>query len=117
MEGDHILTVNDRPIHSAVQCQQLLQESLIQNRILDLLIELDVNEAVTPSSGTFSIKLMRSGLPSLGITLNGPVQGERGATWIAKIKKGGIAYRYVHSRYQIVWIELPISTIIYYSVQ
>eukprot|EP00800_Vazella_pourtalesii_P012329 TRINITY_DN2913_c0_g2_i5.p1 TRINITY_DN2913_c0_g2~~TRINITY_DN2913_c0_g2_i5.p1 ORF type:complete len:867 (-),score=220.48 TRINITY_DN2913_c0_g2_i5:132-2732(-) len=93
MEGDHILTVNDRPVHSAVQCQQLLQESLMQNRILDLLIELDVNEAVTPSSGTFSIKLMRSGLPSLGVTLNGPVQGERGAIWIAKIKKGGVAYR------------------------
>ena len=95
MEGDRILTLNDRPIHSVVQCQQLLQDSLMQNRMLDLLVEVDVNEAVTPSSGTFSIKLMRSGLSSLGITLNGPVQGERGAIWIANIKKGGIAYRYI----------------------
>ena len=93
LEGDRILTLNDRPIHSANQCQQLIQDSLAQNRILDLLVELDVNEAVTPSSGTFSIKLMRSGLSSLGVTLNGPVQGERGAIWIGKIKKGGIAYR------------------------
>ncbi|KAI6661176.1 glutamate receptor-interacting protein 1 [Oopsacas minuta] len=93
MEGDHILTINDHPIQSTVQCQQLIQDSIMQNKILDLLVELDVNEAVTPSSGTFNIKLMRSGLPSLGITLNGPVQGERGAIWIAKIKKGGIAFR------------------------
>ncbi|XP_022253118.1 glutamate receptor-interacting protein 1-like, partial [Limulus polyphemus] len=90
--GDKVLAVNT---HSTLgltleEVMQLLQRS---HPRVTLNIEFDITETVVPSSGTFTVKLAKTG-GGLGITITAPKNRQQGDPLIiSDIKKGSVAHR------------------------
>ncbi|CAL1527022.1 unnamed protein product [Lymnaea stagnalis] len=92
-EGDRILAINgvETMDRSLEEVNQLLRES--RPRCV-LLVEFDVTESVTPSSGTYIVKLAkRAG--DTGITVNATTckQGIKDSLFISDVRRGGVAHR------------------------
>ncbi|KAH9487789.1 Glutamate receptor-interacting protein 2 [Bulinus truncatus] len=92
-EGDRILAVNgvettDRTLE---EVNHFLRES--RPRCV-LLIEFDVTESVTPSSGTYIVKLGKKASDT-GITISGSPtkQGTKDALFISDVRRGSVAHR------------------------
>ncbi|XP_076350967.1 glutamate receptor-interacting protein 1-like isoform X2 [Tachypleus tridentatus] len=90
--GDKVLAVNNQSTQELTieEVMQLLQRS---HPRVTLSIEFDVMEAVVPSSGTFTVKLAKTG-GGLGITITAPKNRQLGDPLIiSDIKKGSVAHR------------------------
>ncbi|XP_055881782.1 glutamate receptor-interacting protein 2-like [Biomphalaria glabrata] len=92
-EGDRILAVNgvDTTDRTLEEVNHFLRES--RPRCV-LLIEFDVTESVTPSSGVYIVRLgKRSG--DTGITISGSLnkQGTKDALYISDVRRGSVAHR------------------------
>ncbi|XP_076344029.1 glutamate receptor-interacting protein 1-like isoform X3 [Tachypleus tridentatus] len=90
--GDRVLAVNGLSTQGRTveEVTKILQRSRPR---ITLDIEFDVAEAVVPSSGTFTIKLAKSG-GGLGIMITAPKNRQQGEPLIiSDIKKGSVAHR------------------------
>ncbi|XP_022240869.1 glutamate receptor-interacting protein 2-like isoform X2 [Limulus polyphemus] len=90
--GDRVLAVNGLSTQGRTveEVTKLLQRSRPR---ITLDIEFDVAEAVVPSSGTFTVKLAKSG-GGLGIMITAPKNRQQGEPLIiSDIKKGSVAHR------------------------
>lgn len=67
--GDRILAVNGESTEG-LTLEEVTNYIAESNSRLSLIIEFDVAEAVVPSSGTFTVKLIKRG-SDIGITLTG----------------------------------------------
>ncbi|GFN84600.1 hypothetical protein PoB_001110600 [Plakobranchus ocellatus] len=92
-EGDRILSVNgvDTVGHSLDEINRFLFDS--RPRCV-LVTEFDVTESVTPSSGTYIVKLAKKA-GDTGITVNSThcSQSSRDSLFISDVRKGSVAHR------------------------
>ncbi|XP_059153790.1 glutamate receptor-interacting protein 2-like [Physella acuta] len=92
-EGDRVLAINgvETTGHTLEEVNHLLRES--RPRCL-LLVEFDVTDSVTPSSGVYFVKLgKRAG--DTGITVNATPskQGNKDVMFISDVRRGSVAHR------------------------
>ncbi|XP_017064145.1 glutamate receptor-interacting protein 1 isoform X2 [Drosophila eugracilis] len=96
--GDRIVAINKMYSLDAAAMRQLLEGGLSRNggnvgapaNWLELEIEFDMPDAVVPSSGVFSVKLLRAGKCGLGLSVSG---SSHGGLVISDVKMGSPAHR------------------------
>ncbi|XP_016976727.1 glutamate receptor-interacting protein 1 isoform X1 [Drosophila rhopaloa] len=98
--GDRIVAINKMYSLDAAAMRQLLEGGSSRNgggnptgtpaNWLELEIEFDMPDAVVPSSGVFSVKLLRAGKCGLGLSVSG---SSHGGLVISDVKMGSPAHR------------------------
>ncbi|XP_020805051.1 glutamate receptor-interacting protein 2 isoform X1 [Drosophila serrata] len=97
--GDRIVAINKMYSLDAAAMRQLLEGGSANRggggvaapaNWLELEIEFDMPDAVVPSSGVFSVKLLRAGKCGLGLSVSG---SSHGGLVIADVKMGSPAHR------------------------
>lgn len=97
--GDRIVAINKMYSLDAAAMRQLLEGGSSNRAVngnsapanwLELEIEFDMPDAVVPSSGVFSVKLLRAGKCGLGLSVSG---SSHGGLVIADVKMGSPAHR------------------------